>query len=496
MSRNVRDIARLLSEYEIKRFSFYNRFRIQEFLAWQIIKRPLFYSLIKDSPNKNLKGKGNSQGVISSFFFFPFVLLYLKIRKKKGSAFIVGHGAYRFEKNEKDKYINNFADHWMNFFPRDKAIYIEHRSSNKNEGHGVFLPDINLSFLGSVTRLFAKVYKKVKKRSELINALAEDMDSHLLIDGIKKEGYADRLRFIVLKFQVEYKFYRFFFKILKPSIVIVTDSIASGMMAAAKKEKIRVIENQHGHVDMYKPDYMMDRATVGSLRNQLILPDRIAVFGQYFKKSFLENSLWFDHEVAPVGNIRIDMYREMSVRRNPNEISILIPTQWHVPEATLLLLNKIVELRLRKRVCIAVKMHPREPKAHVDAYYQFAEANENVRIVGNEESVYKLFLNSDLVIGFDSTVLYECIAMGVPAITMTTNVSVMGIHTFSSQESMVMKAIRVCGLDNITSTISAYFENDLFQKEWSKDVQEAGAYLYNKNCVYNCQLLLEKLKTC
>lgn len=488
-----KELAYLIQEFERRHFNSYQKFLIKGFFEWQVIKRPMFYGLIRQqftSITANRRKKNFFSGLILPFLAFPFRLIATRIKKGKNTVLVVAHGIYKFDKTDDGKLINNFGDHWYQLAGPGKAVFTEYTLNNQP---GAIPRDFDINFIGTIARLITSLAHKLGGDRNSSKYFAAALKEHLPLQ-VSEEQYRRMIRNSRIKFLTDYYFFGFIFRILKPRMVVVTDAVATGLMAAANRRKIIVIENQHGHFDENKADYVLNRETVGQYPDKLIRPDFIAVFGNFFKEAMLRFSIWKDEQVVPVGNVRIDRYRKQKENTSASaELRILIPTQWPLFEDSKKLLAELAKISLARPFVFIIKLHPREPASHLGWFEAFVSANPRFRLSRNESNLYELFLSADLVIGFDSTALYEAVAMGLPTVTLPTAETPRGIHTFI-KDPAIETAIKLAEPGDIDRLLHHWEEQDSFRMEWQNAVAEAGNYLYRNNCIENCNALLQKIK--
>jgi hypothetical protein len=492
MKANGKEIGRLLHQYERVRFEFYKDLTNKKFLLWQVVKRPLFYNLISGVfTGRNAEKKSVPvKSYVFSFLIFPFRLLWLRLKTEKVKAFIIGYEVYKFEKDADGKDINNFADHWCQLFPKNQRIYSERRTGLKDPANSSVKEDIDINFVNAIVGVGVRLAKKLRWSTRNLKLLSGDIAKYLPADAVAIADFEDRVRTIIVRFNIEYFLFSMIFKILRPEYLVVTDSVATGIMAAARRAGIKIIENQHGHFDNLKPDYMMDESTLGTIREKLILPDHVAVFGEYFGKALQKSSFWKKKEIANVGNVRIDKYRHEEVKRSPGKFVVLVPTQWNVLEETLDLLKELNQIDPRTNLQVLIKLHPREPKGHVKKYNDFAEGNPLFSVLDNQTSIYELFLIANMVIGFDSTSLFESVAFEIPTITIKSSASPLGMHTYIAKDDILLNAIRISDTADIKIFVANWIKDETFSNNWKKHLKVASNYLYSENCVENCKSLV------
>ena len=492
-SMKNKELAYLIQEFERRHFNSYQKFLIRGFFEWQVIKRPMFYGLIRQqisSITSNRRKKNFFSELILPFLAFPFKLIATRIKKGKNTVLVVTHGIYKFDKTDDGKLINNFGDHWYHLAGPGKAIFTEYSLNNQP---GAIPRDFDINFIGTITRLITSLALKLGGNRNSSKYFAAALKEHLPLQ-VSEEQYRRMISSSRIKFLTDYYFFSFIFRVLKPRIVVVTDAVATGLMAAANRRKIIVIENQHGHFDENKADYVLNRETVGQYPDKLIRPDFIAVFGNFFREAMMRFSIWKEEQVVPVGNVRIDRYRKQKENVSASEeLKILIPTQWPLFEDTKKLLAELAKISLARPFVFIIKLHPREPASHLEWFEAFVSANPRFRLSRNESNLYELFLSADLVIGFDSTALYEAVAMGLPTVTLPTAETPRGIHTYI-KDPAIETAIKLAEPGNIDRMLHQWVEQASFRIEWQDAVTIAGNYLYRNNCIDNCNALLQKIK--
>lgn len=96
-----------------------------------------------------------------------------------------------------------------------------------------------------------------------------------------------------------------FFKQTKPNVLIQVYEVgpyAKALEIASKKNNIRTIGIQHGLIPTDTPDYMFKELRTKNFLLGNLIPDLTLVFGNYYKKILVENSVYPNNSIAPMGN--------------------------------------------------------------------------------------------------------------------------------------------------------------------------------------------------
>lgn len=493
MAVNTKDLAAAIQRFEREQYEQYRSFQIRGFSAWQIIKRPVFYNLLRGiftMGGGKRKKKSVLRDLVLPLIRFPFSLLRIRFRKGKGTVVVISQDGYKFEKDEKGRLISNYADHWYDA-AGEKGVFLEYHQGTKEDQVGAIPEDADIRFLNPCSRLLLIAFRKKITNSKVARFFARTLHETVAPDT-SEATLRQIIGSIYAKFLLDYVVYRLLIRVLRPAALVVTDAVGTGAMAAAIRAGVPVIENQHGHFDINKPDYMMDRDTLGKAKDQLVLPSRIAVFGAFFQDQLLKHSIWTQEMIRPVGNRRVDTYRAMTRKEATGSLRILVPTQWSFFEETQKLMQTLADLTATLPLTITLKLHPREPEAHRKWFQTFIIGKPQFILCGNEASLYELFLDCDLVVGYDSTSLFEAVAMGLPVITIPTDASPAGLHTYV-QNKQIVDAIRLCPVEDIAKMIASFRQQEPWCQEWIQNIPETGNYLYTVNCIQNCRDVLAEI---
>ena len=267
----------------------------------------------------------------------------------------------------------------------------------------LFPPGLVIDDLTPFLFLFEKVLALClrKEVKDFENALAKK---------IEQIGYSRKIiRVKLIKFYARYLFYDFFLKAIKPNTAILTCHYSKhAFIAACRKLAIPTIELQHGLIhreskSIYSPN--LSKAFIEPFRLHL-LPNYLAVYGEYWKEVVTEGKLFPSDAVILIGFYLKTKEIKGKAQKSAKE-TILFSTQ-HTVQTQIVEYIKFLSNSLDPETWrIIIKPHP----AEIDSAYQ------NLSIPGFIEVSHKgidhLLQKADIHIGVYSTVVYEAIRYNV-----------------------------------------------------------------------------------
>jgi hypothetical protein len=223
-----------------------------------------------------------------------------------------------------------------------------------------------------------------------------------------------------------------------------------------KENGVVTIELQHGFVGQEHFSYNYPTGVTGSTAKEY-LPDYYLTFGEYWGEQIRTPST-----VVPVGNPSLNAAKDTYEKNfTPVRNSILIVSQGTVT----LTMVKIARFLSRAfpRHSIFFKLHPGEvPFAE---RYEELEGYDNIQIKKYDD-IYELIASSEIIIGYNSTTLFEAVAFPGKRIFILNNVVIpdsLGYKFASCEE------LRDAILDDETGyphTDSSYF----WETDWGTNV--------------------------
>jgi hypothetical protein len=249
--------------------------------------------------------------------------------------------------------------------------------------------------------------------------VAEQLSRHLRtepgLEGCTKQWVAATLeRFVYLK-----RLFAWLLRRVRPRfLLMVTAYCDHAVVAAAKESGIPVIEFQHGVISRCHWGYSWT-ATALPYKQAMPIPDRIFLFGDYWKTELEANGFWGD-ALTSVGSLRLDQYRKGATRHPSPVRRLLVTTQGVDTEKLIAFITDFLGLAHgRVELTIDIKLHPAYERSK-RRYDAALGTDPRVRILASDEAPFTLELlaQADVHASISSTCHYEAIALGVPTVIL------------------------------------------------------------------------------
>ena len=199
--------------------------------------------------------------------------------------------------------------------------------------------------------------------------------------------------------------------------VLVVDTAEFSMLIAARRAGVPLIEVQHGVFTVEHPDAVP--ALPGLDQRSLLLPDRYAAFGEYWKRVLAGLAMPADH-IVPVGYQLIDRMRAVRAQRQPTtNLRLLAATQGlATPELVAWLDAFAAAAPAGKDWTLHIKLHPAyEPST--EPYAALAKYPQIEVVRGDQQpSTVDLLAKADLHLSISSTSHFDAISIGVPTVIL------------------------------------------------------------------------------
>jgi hypothetical protein len=438
MSRNtlnVHHLGELFYRFEAEHAVEIQALREQDFLAWQILKSPYYFSLIQmdpEAPEVNIPAlKSNRLLTMLKWLLLwttgiSWLLKYfLLTRLRKNRVFIFASAADKLAPLKTGGYYNYITDNWVAAGIAEKYIYAERSGQGDFKTPSVVVKNINADRIIKIVQLKDRFSKKNSRGvSAQLAALFGQFCAGQNVSIPLSELAVERC---LGQFRAEYKTWKQVFRFIRPAYILSSEQPGSGFMGAAIKRKIPFLELQHGIIDKYHPQYTFHPA-LKPYKKQMVIPGHTGVFGQAHKDQLLENGFWNDGEMVVLGNCRIEMERAAAGESRKESAAVLLATQWTFFEETKAVIGALAADKNHISFQLLVKLHPLESKEHSQYYHSMAEAHpELFKIAQRNDNAYELIRKCKLLIGFNSTVMLESVSLGTPCISLTTPAVPQGI---------------------------------------------------------------------
>ncbi len=203
------------------------------------------------------------------------------------------------------------------------------------------------------------------------------------------------------------------FKANEVRVVVLTCHYHNeGLIAACKLLGIRCIELQHGLIARNDLYYVYPES-IAPYRDRALFPDKLVVFGAFWKKLLAEGHEFTSDQIVIGGNYSLDQHRiheagDASVRQN----AILVCTQKNMAHDYLPYLDRLQALLEQHQPDwkLWIKLHPKEkdPAAY-DRYREAAQCT----VYSDELPLSALLAAARIQITIYSTTLFDAIGTGI-----------------------------------------------------------------------------------
>lgn len=244
-------------------------------------------------------------------------------------------------------------------------------------------------------------------------------------------------------------------------------------VAAARELGVQVFELQHGIFGPKDPDYSLTYEA-SPYKKFTPLPDKILVYGEAWANLLLMNGYWRDDQIEAVGSAAIENCR--TVTHVENSQTILFIMQPFLVDFSYCFLSDLLQDSF-KDVRICIKFHPLDDDKEEFIQHKFKKLGDNIEIYDSNHNVYNLVKRSKLILGYSSTVLFEGVMTGVPALSIDADIQnntvdqITGIPELNKLIPTVKKASEVLSyIKNYDENYAIYLKqksyfNDFFMKE-------------------------------
>jgi hypothetical protein len=236
-------------------------------------------------------------------------------------------------------------------------------------------------------------------------ALSDDLRQYArsVVERYPDLGFSgDEIAEEALGFYTRFQLYRLLLTVLNPErVLLICYYGRESFIAACKHKGIQVTELQHGSILRTHPMYNFPES-YRSLFHQAPFPDKIAVYGRYWKEILVEDNIFPTDSVVIVGYyLMIPAKEEISF---PQEKTVLLVSSQPTVQDKLRDYVSFLRSQLnRDQWCVVIKPHPREDP---DLYTSLLDPKF---IMLSDQSVYALLAHADIHVSVYSTVLYEAI---------------------------------------------------------------------------------------
>ena len=484
----LQDINELLDSFEKEHIDFILNDEFNGWNSWSILKKPLFYvlkskTLHSTGPKKSVRKDSKINTLVKEISYVCQVF-YWGFAKRNGDIIITSTGN-KLGRDNNGLYTDVFVDPLVTSGAVKNYLYIENSSTEIGKRDSCI--KAHLFHIGRPVTI-ALLHRYYLTKPVITEKSTLWANKLLLHFGKKNWGLdvpANEISDLLANFWAEYNWYKLLWSLNNPSRLFIVDGIPSGCIAAARKRKIPVWEFQHGFVFDNKPDYIISNRSL-PVKQKMIIPDRICVFGNYFKDLLLYNGFWNQSEIISLGSYAIEKARESLHYESPLEkqnLCVIWTTQPSVFDLTQQFFNDLAGSNL-DNVHFFIKSHPLESKRNLEWYKTFVANNASHFSMEPKTDFFQALRGKHILIGFYSTTLLEALSLGYPVITIAAGQFDKGINNVLIHDlSHVLKPVsNVAQLLQVINDLKGKKE---ISEKWCKESLQEGNYIFDGNYFQN-----------
>lgn len=208
------------------------------------------------------------------------------------------------------------------------------------------------------------------------------------------------------------RLYSVFIRISQPKAVLVADTGEYGLLIACKRNKVTLVELQHGFFDNMHPDAIPD--WVDGTAFELLLPDILACRGQYWI-NHLRNTLQGQNHAVPVGNEIIDLARQQRQHNSHRDYFHFVLTLQGIDSQRLLCwIQEFISCAPDNLAWkLTIKPHPAYDSDRA-IFSTLSDDRVNIPNVDDASNTFELLANADAHLSISSACHFDAVAIGVP----------------------------------------------------------------------------------
>lgn len=379
-----------------KEYSLYS-FKVEGVFIWKLIRTKLVDEI---AFKKDIYTQAHSTIKKNYFIFFKNLLSNtLTITKKSQNLFFLSNRMQEIE----GKYVEIYSYKLIEKYKTDSEIVyfplIEKSLKDKT------LRKTSIENLDYIIFEIIKYFKKLKINNESlekINLVKNKLEKDLNISDIEILS-RKKIEEILIKFKVDYQFYKRFLKKRCPQRIFIVCSYGKeALISAAQDLGIEVVEIQHGSMNQYHLGYHFpDNKTIQ------YFPNRILVFGKYWAEKTAIPLSRDKIEIIgyPYMKLQIDKYSK-NIKERENQI--LFISQGTIGKN---LTEKAVEFaKENPNLNVIIRLHPGEFNRWKTEYKILFENKSLKNLIisdNNNKNLYEYMCESKYLIGVYSTAIYE-----------------------------------------------------------------------------------------
>ena len=403
--RTEAEVSEILEKFECQNKAF--SMSIKEISVWRILRTPVGLAL----QNLPLEQRPLPRYELFKAFFYSLRDL---IKPVKTFRFAVKSYVSALRVPNNGRYEDIYFERLLEKMPGGIRLFSLNAASYSSRKHSAIVPSIDCTAILILGNLLARILP-VREGDIIFAQLSSIISNNLKLNNFSQR----RIRLMFSSFWWQSRIYKLLLRRLGVKVVFSADTGERALLNASQNELIRFIEFQHGIFTENHPDSIPVSSLYNAKNINLLLPDMIALYGDYWVACQSRSILASLDRLFPIGNDLIEKFRgERAVKFTPNRnCPRLILTSQGIGQNTLI--DFITQfLELYKGDCILiVKLHPYYDKSP-DAYKKALGEDSRIQIInGNQDpNTYELIAQSDLHLSIASACHYDALGMGTPTV--------------------------------------------------------------------------------
>ena len=412
--RSEKAVAERIRQVEARHDLF--QYRIDGWCAWRLLRFPVSTALRKLPWSAPAPGETwrRSERLAIAARHLPGLLAPRRAR----------HVVKTFSSARGEQEGGRYKDIYFDDLLQEIGSFFKIEALNKKEfisrSQAALIPsDITTATLHTLNNLLHRVGGRPRDILPISQYLSDCIHQELGLEAFTPE----RIGGALLKFYWLKRLYAWLLRRIRPEYVLVADTSEFAIMAAAKEQGIKPLEFQHGIFTRYHPDALP--ASAVAYKDDLLVPDRILLYGQYWKQE-LEANGFYDQELRSVGSVRVDSYRKRRVvhksSKQDDVCTLVLTTQGLDTERLIAFVADFLTLAEKQLdFLLYVKLHPiYEHETSKAVYEAVCGMSNHVRVLLGTEapSTFELLVRADFHISIASACHYDALGLGVPTVIL------------------------------------------------------------------------------
>ena len=320
----------------------------------------------------------------------------------------------------KGKGAQGYEDVYFEELLKSKAGGLRLHSLNapgySNRRHGQQVVSVDCTAILTLGSALGRIFP-IYDGNDAYETLASLIGRHL---GVA-EFSAQRIARVFASFWWQAWLYKKLLRSSKTKSVIAADSEERALAFACCGLGIQFIELQHGVLNPNDPLCLPAAALDQTTEQALLLPDALALYGDYWTTRHAHTAMGKLGRVFSVGSSTIDRYFANRVSNFQADLrcpKLVVTTQGLDRSALIAFLASFLEMY--KGNCeISIKLHPAYDRS-IEPYTKVLGADPRVSIISGdgEPNTYELIARSDLHISIASACHFDALGIGTPTVVL------------------------------------------------------------------------------